>query len=76
MPTRGQDLDQAFIELVDEYRTRCLWFLRTDYYPRTRDERLRVIDYVQRYGDRAAHVRADKLRRWLLQTSSAESAVS
>jgi hypothetical protein len=23
--------------LVDEYRSRCLWFLREDYYPATRD---------------------------------------
>ena len=22
-------------ELVDEYRSQCLWFLRKDYYPRT-----------------------------------------
>ena len=24
--------------LVDEYRSRCLWFLREDYYPATRDD--------------------------------------
>lgn len=62
--------------LVDDYRTRCLWFLRADYYPATREEQLRVLDYVQRYGDRDAHVRAATLRQWLSQTSSADSAAS
>jgi hypothetical protein len=23
-------------ELIDEYRARCLWFLRADYYPESR----------------------------------------
>ena len=69
-------LDEAFTVLVDDYRTRCLWFLRADYYPATREERLRVLDYVQRYGDRDAHVRAVNLRRWLSQISNADSAVS
>lgn len=62
--------------LVDDYRTRCLWFLRADYYPATREEQLRVLDYVQRYGDRDAHLRAATLRQWLSQTSSADSAAS
>lgn len=70
------DLVDAVNALVDDYRTRCLWFLRPDYYPETRDERLRVLDYVQRYGDRDAHVRAATLRQWLSQSSSAESAAS
>ena len=62
--------------LVDEYRTRCLWFLRPDYYPATRDEQLRVLDYVQRYGDRAGYVRAATIRQWLSQISSGGSAAS
>ena len=69
-------MDRAFAGMVDDYRTRCLWFMRTDHYPVTREERLRVLDYVQRYGDRAGHVRAANLRRWLLQPSNAASAVS
>jgi len=69
-------LADAINALVDTYRTRCLWFLRLDYYPTTREERLRVLAYVQRYGDREAHVRAATLRQWLLQTSSADSSVS
>jgi len=69
-------LDEALNALVDDYRTRCLWFLRPDYYPVTYEERLRVLDYVQRYGDRDAHVRAMHLRQWLSQISNADSAVS
>jgi hypothetical protein len=69
-------LAEAMHALVDDYRTRCLWFLRLDYYPTTREEQLRVLDYVQRYGDREAHIRAANLRQWLSQTSSADSFAS
>jgi len=60
--------------LVDEYRTRCLWFLREDYYPQTRAEALRVLDYIERHGDVKAFQKAATLRQWLLQNSSAPSA--
>ena len=53
--------------LVDEYRATCLWFLRRDYYPTTRDQQLRVLNYVQRYGDREGFVRAAALRQWHLR---------
>lgn len=51
--------------LVDRYRTRCLWFLRADYYPATDAEVCRVLAYLERYGDRDAFIRAADLRRWL-----------
>ena len=71
----GPDPTAAAVDaLVDVYRSRCLWFLRDDYYPTTRDERLRVLEYIERYGDLEAHRRAGHLRRWLSQTSSAPSA--
>ncbi len=60
--------------LVDEYRTRCLWFLREDYYPQTRAEALRVLKYIERHGDVKAFQKAATLRQWLLQNSSAPSA--
>lgn len=72
----SRTLDNAVHALVDDYRAQCLWFLRPDYYPATHEERLRVLDYVQRYGDRGAHVRAATLRQWLSQISSADSAAS
>jgi hypothetical protein len=41
---------QALRALVDEYRDRCLWYLRRDYYPTTRDEGLLVLDAIERHG--------------------------
>ena len=61
--------------LVDEYRHPCLWFLRLDYYPATREERLRVLGYIERHGDRAAFQRAAEVRQWLSRNSSGGSAV-
>ena len=63
-------------ELVDVYRVRCLWFLRPEYYPRSTEERIRILLYIERYGDREAFRRAATVRRWLSHRSSAESAVS
>lgn len=60
--------------LVDEYRTRCLWFLREDYYPQTPAEACRVLDAIGRHGDVKAFQRAATLRQWLLQNSNAPSA--
>ena len=62
--------------LVDEYRLRCLWFLRSDYYPATDAQRLQVLAYIQRHGDREAFRRAAEVRQWLSRTSSAPSAAS
>lgn len=62
--------------LVDEYRTRCLWFLRRDLYPETRDEALRVLRQIERHADRDGFVRAARIRRWLSRTSSRPSAGS
>ena len=64
----------AVDEIVDEYRDQCLWFLRQDYYPATDADRLRMLDYIERYGDLDAYRRAARLKRWLLQNSSAPSA--
>ena len=65
---------QRVNSLVDEYRTRCLWFLREDYYPQTTTDALRVLEYIERHGDAAAFQKAATLRQWLLQNSSAPSA--
>ena len=66
----------AIHRLVDEQRVRCLWFLREDFYPTTLEERLRVLGYIERYGDREAFRRAGELRQWLSRNSSAPSAGS
>ena len=64
----------AIDALVDCYRDRCLWFLRSDYYPATDAERLRLLTYIEQYGDVAAYRQAGKLKRWLSQSSSEPSA--
>jgi len=64
----GSDVNsvaEAVNPLVDEYRIRCLWFLRRDYYPSTPEERLRVLGHIERHGDRQAFRRAATLKRWL-----------
>ena len=63
-------------QLVDEYRGRCLWFLRADYYPETKEEVLRVLASIQRHGDVDAFRRAGELKRWVLATSNAPSVAS
>lgn len=71
----GEDYSELD-RLVDDYRSRCLWFLRADYYPRTRDEILRVLRQIDGHGDLAAFQRAADIRRWLSRTSSESSAAS
>jgi hypothetical protein len=70
------DWQSTVRELVDQYRDRCLWFLRRDYYPSTPEQAERVLRYIELHGDREAFRRAATLRRWLLQTISAPSAGS
>lgn len=57
--------------LVEDYRDRCLWFLRQDFMPSTPEQILRTLDQIERYGDRAAYERAEEIRRWLQAPSKA-----
>jgi hypothetical protein len=66
----------ALRALVDEYRTRCLWFLEPGYYPVGEAEALRVLAAIERHGDRAAFQRSSEIRQWLSRNSSAASAGS
>ena len=61
--------------LIDQYRARCLWFLREDDYPVDREDMLRTLDYIKRYGDLEAFHRASTLAAWLSTPSSGRSAV-
>jgi hypothetical protein len=70
------ELAAAVDRLVDEERIACLWFMRPDYYPRTDEERLRVLGSIERRGGLQAFRRAATLRRWLSPTSSDASAGS
>lgn len=76
METIDHSLQQRVKRLVDIYRTQCLWFLRADYYPATRAEMLRTLDYIRRYGDREAFCEAGSLYQWLSHNSSKPSATS
>ncbi len=71
-----EDLRRQINHLVDEYRDRCLWFLRADYYPTDLPDVLRTLDYIRRYGDREAFRKAGELHQWLSQISSGPSAAS
>ena len=61
--------EEGIDRLVDEYRDQCLWFLRGDFYPRTLEERQRVLGYIERYGDRTGYQKAAQARRLLLHHS-------
>ena len=74
MDADSPEIAEAVNRLVDEYRAQCLWFLREDFYPATDPERFRVLNYIQRHGDRAAFARAAALRQWLSRPSSERSA--
>jgi hypothetical protein len=65
---------EALDAFVDEYRARCLWFLRDDFYPRTEAEWLSVLGHVERHGDVTAYRRSSAIRRWLSHNSNATSA--
>ena len=76
MSLEGEQLRNTINALVDEYRNRGLWFLRSDFYPTTFEQQLRVLRYIECYGDRAAYLKARDARRWLLQSSNETSAAS
>lgn len=63
--TDDKGLAEEVRRLVDEYRVGCLWFLRADYYPSGLEDQLRVLEYIERHGDREAFRRAATLKRWL-----------
>jgi hypothetical protein len=76
MDADPHQITDAVRRLVDDYRDRCLWFLRADYYPEGPEDMLRTLDYIERHGDRQAYLRAAEIRKWLSRRSSASSAGS
>jgi hypothetical protein len=74
MERDSSEIERALRALIGEYRARCLWFLRPDWYPSTPDERVRALDYIEQHGDTEAFRRARLLRRWLSPNSNAASA--
>ena len=76
MAPLAPEFDAALRSLVDDYRDRCLWFLRRDYYPATAAEAQRVLDAIQRHGDLEGFRRVAGIRRWLSPASSETSVAS
>ncbi len=62
--------------LVDDYRDRCLWSWKRDYYPQSASEAVLVLEAIEGHGDLEAFRRAAEVRRWLSPNSSAASAGS
>lgn len=73
MADEPERLGFALRALMDEYRSRCLWFLRGDYYPSIDEEWLRVLEQIERHGDREAYRKASAIRLGLSRNSSAAS---
>jgi hypothetical protein len=76
MAALDQQIESAVHSLMDDYRERCLWFLRTDYRPHSPEEILRVLRWIRARGDREAFSRAKEIESWLSQRSSGTSAAS
>jgi hypothetical protein len=62
--------------LVREHRAQCLWFLREDFVPSSREEMLRALEHIKRNGDRKAFLDASELSTWLSHHTSETSATS
>ena len=76
-PKAASETENAALRrLVDAYRARCLWPFREDFYPETRPEVEKVLDVIQRYGDREGFIRSAEIRAWLSRDSSAPSVSS
>jgi hypothetical protein len=69
------EIDAAFRALMEAQRSRCLWYFRSDWQPATVEEMLRVLDAIERHGDRAAFLEAARIRAALAAGSSLPSAI-
>jgi hypothetical protein len=75
-PASHEELAREIDALVDECRSVALWYLKPDYYPRTHDERWRVLHAIQKHADLARYQRAARLQEWLSRHSSDAPAAS
>lgn len=66
----------AVRSLVERYRSRCLWFVRSDWWPTDVDGIVRALDAIERSGDREGFVVAARIRSWLSAPSNAGSVAS
>lgn len=75
-PVAASVHDAKLRRLVDDYRSRCLWFLREDYYPESAPAREHVLALIEQHGDLQAFRRVAELREWLSRHSSETSVAS
>ena len=68
--------DADFRAFMEEYRARCLWFLKPGYVPTTPEEHDTVLRLIEQHGDGVAFRRAAGFRQWRSQRSNATSATS
>lgn len=60
--------------LAERYRAQCLWFMKEDYLPSSVNSAIRVLSYIEKYGDLAAFEESVLLRKCLLHSSSVKCA--
>lgn len=53
--------DKKIMDLVDEQRMRCLWYMPDNYYPASTARKLAVLKKIQSNGNLEAYKKAGKL---------------
>ena len=61
----ADDARQQVLALWEQNRTRCAWFMRSDFVPDTTDDFKRCLQTLAQHGDRATYVMARKLMKCL-----------
>ena len=67
------EIKEQLAVLMRRYRSRCLWFLTEDFMPETPEQAMRVLEYIERYGDREGFIQARRLKQWLSPSISEAS---
>lgn len=70
---QANERKREILELVEEYRDRCLWFLRPDYVPSTPEEIDLALEYIERYGDQRAYRHVEEIKKWLSRHTKPQS---
>lgn len=60
-PVIDSRVRQELMQLIEKNREQCLWFLAPSYEPSSVADMLRILKYLQRYGNRDVYVRARNL---------------
>jgi len=64
--SHNPNVEQEIVNLVEEYRDSCLWFMRPEFIPKSKAEQQLVLDLILRHGDRIAYRRVMEIRKkWL-----------